>query len=397
VKPISPIFILYKGCTIMKKPSYSHSALEMFHGGDVHGGCPWAYKLIRIDKIPRATSEPLITGQMLHELAAKYLTRLIDVSIPTDWDYAQSITPKEAPADVLEVWPRFVENLILPPMDSPGVEKQIAFNREWEPCGYWDNDVYFRMVLDLTFLQGGLAVVKDWKSNRSVIRQIEKNLQLRTYGWGALRALYPGAEEILLKLYFMRYGYEPEPVLLTPDDLNSVPDELEAKIAEIEAEKHFDPRPGSYCSWCGVQTHCPVMEKALVDTEVVYPVTQEDAVKAATLLLAIRQMDSIITAHLKNWSRQMGSVRAGDQVYGPIPGVDYYFDPKGLTEQLLGMGFSKDDVWKVLSVGKTSLEEGLKKMGLIGKRAKERKALMEQLLASAESKPTEQFKFYKAK
>jgi hypothetical protein len=380
-----------------KKPTYSHSALEMFHGGDMHGGCPWAYKLIRIDKIPRGTAEPLIIGQMLHELAAQYLYHLIDCAMQTDWGWAQAITPKEAPADVLEVWPRFVENFILPPMESPGVEKQIAFNRKWEPCGYWDDDVFFRMVIDLTFIQGGLAVIKDWKSNRAVIKQIEKNLQLRTYGWGAVRALYPDAQEILLQLHFMRYGYEPEPVLLTPEDFQAVPAELEEKIAIIEAEKHWDPRPGSYCSWCGVQTHCPVMQTALSPIEIMAPVTQADAQKAGKLLLAMREMNRIITSRLKAYVQEAGPVQVGDLIYGPVPGIDYYPDPKTVTEQLLEMGFPNEEVWNVLSIGKTSLDLGLKKMGLVGKRAKERKGLVEKILAVAESRETVSFEFHKAK
>ena len=281
---------LHKGCTIMKKPSYSHSALEIFHGGDIHGGCPHAYKLIRIDKIPRATSEPLVIGRMLHELVAKYLDRLISQTLQTDWEWAQDITPKEAPADVLEVWPRFFENFILPPIESPGVEKQLAFNRKWEPCGYWDDDVHFRMVLDWTYRQGGLVVVQDFKSNRAIMNAVEKNLQLRTYAWGVRQALYPDAEEILLRLHFLRYGAERE-ILLAPGDLDTVPQELEAKIAVIEAEKHFEPTPGSFCGWCGVTAHCPVMAQALVPVEVLAPATREQAEKAATLLLTLQNLE----------------------------------------------------------------------------------------------------------
>jgi hypothetical protein len=279
-------------------------------------------------------------------------------------------------------------------MESPGVEKQLAFNRKWEPCEYHAPEVYFRMVLDLTYRQGDLVVVQDWKSNRAIINEIEKNLQLRTYGWGVRRALYPDAQEILLRLHFLRYGAERE-ILLLPEDLDTVPQELEARIEAVESEKYWDPRPGSYCSWCGVQSHCPVMEKALVVREVVYPASYEDAVKAAQVLLAIRQMSHIITGNLKNWSQQSGPVKVGDMVYGPIPEVECYLDPKAVTEQLLEMDFPRDDVWQVLKVGKLSLDAGLKKMGLINKRSKERKALVEEILAAAESRKLVSYDFKK--
>jgi hypothetical protein len=379
-----------------KPPAYSHSALEIFHGGDIHGGCPLAYKLIRIDRIARAASEPLIIGRMLHELAAKYLNRLISHGLQTDWDFAQGITPKEAPADVLEVWPRFVENFILPPMGDPGVEKQLAFTRKWEPCGWFDSAAYFRMVVDWTFTQGGLVVIVDWKSNRSIMNEVEKNLQLRTYGWGVRRALYPDAQEILLRLHFLRYGAERE-IMLAPEDLDTVPAELDAKIAEIEAEKHFDPRPGSYCSWCGVQSHCPTMAQALVPVSIIYPASKADAVKAGSILLAIREMEKAITAHLKAYVQEFGPIQVGDMIYGPVPGTDYDLDPRTVAEGLLERGYDREDIWKVLSVGKTSLDRGLKDMGLIGKRSKERKALVEEFLAGAVETPTETFKFHKGK
>jgi len=372
-----------------KQASYSHSALEMFHGGDAHGGCPFAFKLIRIDKIPRVTAEPLLIGQMLHELAAKYLNRLISQGLQTDWAWAQQITPKEAPADVLEVWPRAYENFILPPVENPGVELQLAFNRAWEPCEYHAPEVFFRMVLDFTFLQGGLAVIKDWKSNRAVIEIDPEHipLQLRIYGWGARRTRYPDAQEILLQLHFLRYGAERE-ILLTPGDLDTVPAELEAKIAIIEAEKYFDPTPGSFCGWCGVTSHCPVMAQALVPANVLYPVNHEDAVKAATLLLAIEEMGKAIKNHLKAWVTEYGSITVGNVIYGPSSSVSYDLDPEQVVNDLLAQGVEPSQVWPMLSLTKTSLDRGLKKL--------KRKELLDGILGQYQAKTVEKVGFHKS-
>ena len=380
-----------------KPPGYSFSALEIYHGGDVHGGCPLAYKLNRLDKIPRADSEPLIIGRMLHELAARYLLRLIDVGLQTDWDYARAITPKEAPADVLEIWPRHYENFVMPASENHGVELKLAFDRNWQPCEFFSPQAFFRMVVDWTFTQGGLAVIKDFKSNRQIINVDLENipLQLRIYGWGARRALYPDAEEILLQLHFMRYGAERE-ILLTPGDLDTVPAELEAKIAEIEADKHFDPRPGSYCSMCGVQSHCKVMADALVPVEVLAPATREQAEKAATLLLAVREMDKMITGRLKGYVQEFGPVHTGDLIYGPVPGISYDLDPETVSEQLLESGIDREIVWKAMNVSKSSINSALSKGDYKGKRKQEREAIIEAILSKSESKPTEEIRFFKA-
>jgi hypothetical protein len=370
----------------------------MFFGGEVHGGCPHAFKKIRIEKIPRADSEPLIIGRDAHKLAGDYISRLVNTEQQTDWDWATGLLTTSTHPDVTEIFTRFYENFVLPPLEAPGIEKKLAFNRAWQPVEWFAKDAFFRAITDFTFLQGTLAVVIDFKTNRAIINIDPEHipLQLKIYGWAVKQALYPAAQEVLLRLHFMRYGAERE-TLLTPQDLATVPAELEEKIAIIEAEKHFDPRPGHYCSMCGVQSHCSYMANALVPVEVMAPACQADAVKAAGILLAIKEMEKALTARLKEYVQQFGPVPVGDLIYGPVPGVDYDLDPKTVTEQLLEMNFPADDVWKVLKIGKTSLDSGLKLMGLTGKRSKERKALIERILAGAEQKETETVKFHKAK
>jgi|GEM_PF-843845 hypothetical protein len=365
-----------------KKIGYSHSALEMFDS------CPWAYKKVRLDRIPRAASDPLIIGSTVHDIVAQYLQRLVNTRQQTDWEWAKARIFNDVPADVAEIWEKFWNRFIMPPYESGGIEMKLAFTRAWEPCEYFADDAYFRSVVDWTYRQDGLVVIQDWKTNQMIPPSIGKNLQLRIYGWGVRRAIFPDAQEILLRLHFLRYSFEQE-ILLEPEDLDTIPQELEIKIAKIEAEKHFDPTPGSYCGWCGVIQHCPVMESALVPATILYPVSQADALKAATLLLAMQKMSEAIKEHLETYVRESGAVQVGDLTYGPIPRVDYEIDPKAITEKLLNIGFEREEVWKVLSIGKTSLDQGLKAMGLTGKRSKERRDLMAEILDQSPKKETE--------
>jgi hypothetical protein len=366
-----------------KKPSYSFSKLETAEK------CPWAYRKIYIERLPRAATEPLVIGKMLHDLTAQYLDRLIGAQLQTDWAYAEGLTPKEAPADVFDIWPRFFNSFILPPMEAPGVELKLAFAREWKPTDYFGDDAFFRMVVDWTYRQGELVIVQDWKSNRVVPETVEKNLQLRIYGWGVRESRYPDATEILLRLHFLRYGAERE-VLLLPEDLATVPDELEKRIAQIESWKKFEPTPGSFCGWCGVMAHCPVMAQALVPVNVLYPTTREEAVQTATLLLAIQTMEAELKNHLKLYVQENGPVPAGDVVYGPKISTIYELDPKAITDYLLNEGgLETDQAWGLLNLSKTSLESGLRKL--------RRKDLIPKVLELAPSKPTEKIGFNKVK
>lgn len=367
----------------MSKKSYSFSKLESY------ASCPHAYKKIYLERIPRTESEALVTGSTVHKVVADYLNRLILNGLQTDWEWAGKVDFLDVPNDVHEIWARFWNNFVLPPgMEAPGVEKRLAFDRAWQPTGFFEPDAYFRMVVDLAYRQGSLAVIQDWKTNRVIPETVEKNLQLRIYGWGTRQALFPAAQEILLRLHFLRYGAERE-LLLLPEDLDTVPQELEAKIAVIEAEKHFDPTPGSFCGWCGVTAHCPVMAQALVPANILYPVNHEDAVKAATLLLAIQTMDKALKDHLKKYVQEFGPVVVGDQVYGSSISTTYDLDPKEITEKLLGEGLEVGQVWGLLNLTKTGLERGLKKL--------KRKDLLDAILAGAPSKQMEKVGFSKVK
>ncbi|MBW1990793.1 MAG: hypothetical protein JRI59_01415, partial [Deltaproteobacteria bacterium] len=225
-------------------------------------------------------------------------------------------------------------------------------------------------------------------TNRQVPQTAAKDLQLRTYGWGLKQALYPEVEEVLLRLHFLRYGKERE-VLLSPRDLDGVPDELQARIEVIEADQTFTPTPGSFCGMCGVTAHCPVMSKALAPVEILAPATREQAEKAASLLLTLRQMEKELTNRLKEWVKQNGPVQVGDLTYGPAHVTSYDLDAKTVVDFLLGEGLDREAIWPLLGVTKTSLERGLKKL--------RRLELLEAILSESPAKVSERVDFRKEK
>ncbi len=366
-----------------KLTQYSFSRLDLYEK------CPWAFKKVILEGVPRVSNEAMTTGKMLHALIADYLLRLISKKQQTDWEWAEGAAPKDASPDVLEIWQRFYNSFILPPgLEVYGVEHKLAFDRNWQPCEFSSADAYFRMVVDFHFRQGNLAVVLDWKSNRAVPETVEKDLQLRTYGWGLKRVAYPDTQEILLRLHFLRYGKERE-VLLEPRDLDGVPEILADRINIIEQDKEYTPTPGSFCGLCGITTHCPTMAQALVPVEIMAPSTREDAEKAASLLLTLQQMEKELVARLKEWIKTNGSVKVGNMVYGPNQSVSYDLDPKLVTMTLLEAGISREEIWPLLSITKTSLEKGLRKL--------RRKDLTDLALSTGTAKVLERIEFRKEK
>ena len=364
-----------------KIKQYSFSRLDLYER------CPWAYKKIILDGVPRASNEAMVTGKMLHALIADYLLRLINQKQQTDWEWAEGAAPKDASPDVLQIWQKFYNAFILPPaLEVFGVEHKLAFDRNWQPCEFFASKAYFRMVVDFHFQQGELAVVLDWKSNRSVPETVEKDLQLRSYGWGLRQAVYPNAQEILLRLHFLRYGTERE-VFLEPQDLEGVPEILTDKINTIEQDQDYNPTPGSFCGLCGITAHCPAMAQALMPVEVLAPATREQAEKAASLLLTLQKMEKELTARLKEWVKENGSIKVGDLAYGPIRTISYDLDPQLVTSTLLEAGLSREEVWPFLSITKTNLEKVLRRL--------RRKDLLDLVLSNGPTRMTERVEFRK--
>ncbi len=369
-------------------PSYSYSAIDLYES------CPWAYRKVRIDGIKRTPSEAGEIGKTVHGRIASYLERLIKTKNRTDWHWAEQNPVTYGDSAV--IWQRFYRNFTLPDMQAPGVENKLGFDRYWRPVDFFDPEVRFRCVLDFHYRQNTLAVVNDWKTNWTVPESVDKDLQLRIYGWAIKQTVYLDVEEILLRLHFLRFGANRQ-VLLTPDDLASVPAELDEKIARIESDKKFEPTPGSFCGWCGVTAHCPVIAQALVPVEIMHPVNHRDAVEAAKLLLAMQVMGKAIKEHLKDYVWSNGPITVGDMMYGPFTTASYDLDPEEVTAYLLDKGLERQAVWRTLSLSKDSLEKGLIKAGIKGPRKRERDGLIRDILATAPIIEEERIGFRKIK
>ncbi|MEW6657391.1 MAG: PD-(D/E)XK nuclease family protein [Thermodesulfobacteriota bacterium] len=358
--------------------SYSISRLILY------GRCPWAYKEIYLNKTPQEENEYRETGLELHQKVQPYLVRLIRKNLQSDWIWAAA--QESSLKDVAEVWRRFYRGFSLPAgLQDPGVERRLAFTRNWEPCGYFAPEAFFRMVLDFHFRQHAQAVIMDWKSGWKMMDTVEDDPQLLTYGWGLWRAVYPDAKKFQLKLYFLRYG-QSRKITLTPEQLQSVPRKLEEKIAQIEGDQKFEPRPGSFCGMCGVAAHCPHVARSLVPRELIAPSTLEEVQKAAEQLLALRVMSKTITARLKNWAAINGSISVRDQVFGPSF-IDT-LDTKQVVQTLLDDGMDREAIWPLLSVSKTALKSTLKKL--------KQSELLNQVMTLTSGEPETRFDFRKA-
>jgi hypothetical protein len=129
------------------------------------------------------------------------------------------------------------------------------------------------------------------------------------------------------------------------------------------------------------------MAQALMPVEVLAPTNREQAEKAASLLLTLQKMEKELATRLKVWVKGNGPVRVGDLIYGPNQATSYDLDPQVVTCSLLEAGLSRGEVWPLLSITKTNLEKGLRKL--------RRPDLLDLVMSTGKSKITERVEFQK--
>ena len=117
------------------------------------------------------------------------------------------------------------------------------------------------------------------------------------------------------------------------------------------------------------------------------PATREDAEKAASLLLTLKELERQLSDRLKTWVKDNGPVRAGDLVYGPTTSTSCDFDAQAVATFLLEAGVGRAEVWGILSVTKTNLDRALRRV--------RRKDLLERIMATVAPKISERIDFRK--
>jgi len=128
----------------MKVLPTSFSALDSFET------CPLKHYLTRITKqVADPPGEAIMWGNTVHKALERYLRD--DIPLPKRVEqyepYAKKLKTKYRDADLL-------------------VENQLSVRDDFQPTGWWDNDGWFRGVIDVAIIKGDTAYVFDWKTGK---------------------------------------------------------------------------------------------------------------------------------------------------------------------------------------------------------------------------------------
>jgi CRISPR/Cas system-associated exonuclease Cas4 (RecB family) len=105
----------------------------------------------------------------------------------------------------------------------------------------------FVVKLDVLLLSddGERAVVMDWKTGKPR----EDTLQHDCYALGVMRA-FPTVLRVTGFNVYLKTGKVGKQLEYERENIQTVQDSLARRIAIIEADKHYAPKPSPLCNWC---------------------------------------------------------------------------------------------------------------------------------------------------
>lgn len=131
------------------------------------------------------------------------------------------------------------------------VEQQLAINANYEATGWFDKDVYCRIISDLTILNGKTGVMWDYKTGK-----LSKDFTQLRLAAAVMFLLVPELEKIVLA-YLWTKTKEITRETITRDEMPGVWTDLLPRIQRYQDAHHdnnFPPKPNPFCKGCVVNT-----------------------------------------------------------------------------------------------------------------------------------------------
>jgi len=213
----------------VKAFAWSYSALTTYEQ------CPKKYFHLYVAKdVKDEDSSFSADGKIIHD--AMKLRVINGKPLPLNLRYMEPIAAKFAAA----------------PGEKHG-EMKLALNRQFEPRDYFANDVFVRVVIDLTIVQDKSAIVVDWKTGK--VKDDPTQMALNA---AVLARWMP--EIGLFKTLFVWLAHNNiTPKNYTISKFTAVWNDLLPRVAKIEEARKtttFPAKQGPLCGWCPVKS-CP--------------------------------------------------------------------------------------------------------------------------------------------
>lgn len=196
--------------------------------------CPLRAKLKFIDKLQEPPSPAMARGDAIHKIAEKY--------VKTGGRFPSELKPLEKEFKEIR-------------KAKASAEGELAFTRDWEPCGWFDMQrCWVRIKIDALLvpvekkMEEEPVRVIDYKTGK--IREGEYDEQLELYGLTGL-LVAPKARTSTGELWFIDHAQViPLEEAFKREQEAKLKKHWEIKTAKMLADDKFLPTPGDGCRWC---------------------------------------------------------------------------------------------------------------------------------------------------
>lgn len=201
--------------------------------------CPKKYHAISVAKsVKEAESEHTIFGTEMHLAFANYFRK--GTKLPLHMQQYEKYLK------AIKAYPgQFI------------VEQKLAINAAYEATGWFDSDVYCRIISDLTILNGATGVMFDWKSGK----MSSDFTQLRLAA-AVMFLLVPELQRIVMAFFWTKTKKITKEIL-TRDEMPGVWSALLPRIQrymDAHVAQEFPAKASYLCKYCPL-TSCPYWER----------------------------------------------------------------------------------------------------------------------------------------
>lgn len=193
--------------------------------------CPFKFKCKFIDKLPDPGSAAMDRGDRVHKGLAAYIMGQGTLPSEVKFPFQQQL---------------YAELRAIPDTDKV-VEQQWAFDRNWNPVGWFDRVAWFRSVLDAGVVYEDLAVEAcDHKTGKRHEGSNDEQMETQAI---AVFAQFKPAVHVTTRLIYIDAGSE-EIAEFPLSDKDKLMAKWAGKVAPMFADTTFIPRPNDRCRFC---------------------------------------------------------------------------------------------------------------------------------------------------
>jgi len=129
-------------------------------------------------------------------------------------------------------------------------EAKFSFNDQWDPCGWEDEECYFRGLWDIHLAEDDQLNVWELKTGKQYDDHV---FQRDLYGPAALLQ-YPQYETVTVTNVYLDQGFNTGGIYEKKNIVEYL-DTWDKRIQRIESDELFIPAPSYACRWCPYSRH----------------------------------------------------------------------------------------------------------------------------------------------